>query len=354
MKTIDVVKTIRWIDSQIGETAKKAFFAREMLRGSAKVSLATVLRVSNELAIAQQAISNHPFALKVLASFGISALFDSQTTETILAEIGSHGGERPPDATLWNLLRKWDVMIGCVSPIEGLTVPTEVANETDFDELLTIQILRSEDASATVNTLQSVIEGVEELYQCFTTLKKDVSMEPLHIVYISSGSSIRLDLKGLSEPIKQIKNLLVEGWSLWRHRKATELSENSRALLASLKTLTEIDKQVEAGAMKKSDGEALKGRMQKAMMGLFHEGALPREVPTVETLSNAKLIELNPQKLLAAPVETEPSLTTAVTTEEPISAEEIASFDTNVNAHAQKAGKRPKTKKVRRRNRTQR
>ena len=271
-------------------------------RGAESLKLESLLDISNQIALAQQAVSGHPFAAKVLVSFGVDSLFDAKFVGNMLAKLV--GGEAEKHGTAgeyWPLFRRWQMMQECVKPLSELTVPVEVGQEKDFDDVLTIEILRGEDTTPTLETLCSVLEDIDDLYQAFLTLQKNVSAEPLRIIYVASGSSMRVDLKGLGEPIKHIKNLLVEGWSLWRHRKSTELAHNSRSLLSSLKTFSEIDKHVKTGAMGKADGEALKGRMQKAMLGLFGEGALPREIPTVENVSNYTLIEFGSPKLLEKP-----------------------------------------------------
>jgi hypothetical protein len=258
----------------------------------------------------------------------------------MLVEAPGEKGTRgdPAMDVLWTAVNAWEAMQMCAKPLMELTVPSEVAQEKEFDQVLTLEILRTEEDLPTLETLGKVVEPVEGLYQAFLSLQKKGSTEPLRIIYLASGSSLRVDLKGLGEPIKHIKNLLVEGWSLWRHRKATELAQNSRALLASLKTFAEVDKYVRSGAMRKADGDALKARIQKAMLGLFGEGALPREIPTVESVSNFTLIDFGgPKRLRNAPAV--PSEAIAKPGQPPAPGE-VEVIETQIRGQAKQSGKK--------------
>jgi hypothetical protein len=84
--------------------------------------------------------------------------------------------------------------------------------------------------------------------------------------------------------------------------------------------------------------------MQKAMIGWFNEGAFPREVPTVVSVSNVTLIDLNPPKLLSAPnVHTATNLTgrEARLTDGDIAAMESKSIQ-STNKKSKKSPKRSK------------
>jgi hypothetical protein len=344
MKTIDVIRTIKWIEGQVGKATKEFLLSRKLFRpdllerqaNDEKIGprVELIMKIVGEVAVAGQVMLTHPFALKVLTSFKIEQLFNSDFVSKRLSMLidkrEAQAGAIPGD--IWEMISRWDEMTSCVRPIQELTIPSEVVGESDYDETLTIQIVRSDEVSSTLETLQTVIEDINKLYEIFATLGTKVAVEPLRVIYIASGSSIRIDVKGLGEPIKHIKNLLVEGWSLWRHRKATELTENSRALLSSLKTFGEIEKQVKSGAMKRHEADTLKARIQKTMLSLYGEGALPREIPTVESVPNHTLIELKPQKLLSAPSSV--MLDESEVAEAPITVEEISPAEPVVKAKA--------------------
>lgn len=302
MKTVDVIATIDWVEEHVGSTTKEFLFSKRLYRdrevnGSATADI--VLRIVGEIAVTGQLIAGHPFARKVLEAFGITDLFDvTFINRTLIEFLGKETQPRGISEELWILLSRWEVMAGSSRPFSVLAIPPEVLKQTDFDDILTIQIVREGESLATLDSLQSVVADINKLYEAFALLDKSRQSKPLEIVHIASGSSLRIDLKGLAEAVKHLKSLLVEGWSLWRHRKATELTANSRALLSSLKTFKEIDKLAKDGSMSEHDAVALKAKMQKSMLNLFGEGALPREIPTVESVPNHLLIELSPQKLL--------------------------------------------------------
>ena len=68
---------------------------------------------------------------------------------------------------------------------------------------MTINI-RSEK-EITVDSLSKVFMRAHELYEEIVELMGITQDDQLRVIYVASGSSKRFDLRGLGEPIKQLK-----------------------------------------------------------------------------------------------------------------------------------------------------
>jgi hypothetical protein len=125
----------------------------------------------------------------------------------------------------------------------------------------------------------------------------------LEIIKLESGTGLRIDLKGLGEPIKEIKNLILEMWSKHRHKRVDEIVDHNRALASSIHLLEEIGRKVKKGNLTDEDGNRFKRAVVASALGLFKNGALIEEIPPVESIDNVKLLDGFGPKLLAAPPE---------------------------------------------------
>ncbi|HEX8096584.1 MAG TPA: hypothetical protein VF507_01055, partial [Pyrinomonadaceae bacterium] len=142
------------------------------------------------------------------------------------------------------------------------------------------------------------------LYEAVAIASGKKEFDPLTVIYATSGSSFRFDFKGLGEPIKQLKELLVEAWKKIRHRKADDFHHNSKAILEGLNLLSEIRSHNRHHVLDSETTMRLNQQIIKSMLGLFEVGALPREVQTIEIVSNEELMQGIQQKLLPpAPAE---------------------------------------------------
>ena len=95
----------------------------------------------------------------------------------------------------------------------------------------------------------------------------------LTIVKVDSGSSIRIDCKGLGEPIKHLKDLILEAWHKLRHKRAEEVSENSKAVLGSLAVIEKINARERDNSLSKEEAEQLRRTVITSVCGLFACGA---------------------------------------------------------------------------------
>ncbi len=125
------------------------------------------------------------------------------------------------------------------------------------------------------------------------------------VIYADSGSSFRFDFKGLGEPIKQIKSIFVDAWNNVRHRKADDFHHNGKAIIEGLDILRKIQSHRQQNILNPEDANRLSLLINKSMFDLLEAGALPREIPDTENVSNKEIMNGIQQKLLPpAPVAT--------------------------------------------------
>ena len=148
--------------------------------------------------------------------------------------------------------------------------------------------------------------------------------------------TLRIDLRGLGGPIKQIKELLLEGWSRIRHRHADDFRSNTKALLEGLHVVDALASNKHLDPESKS---RIRHRLVESMLNLFKASALPREVQPVEIIFNDTLIEGIQRRLL--PTRSIPIV--AAPAEEPVTVEfEEMPVEKQSSGTAPKAIRRPK------------
>ena len=307
MQTIEMLQTIKWISDQYSEKTRRTLFSTELFnRPPDHDKILDLLNATHEVSRVRATVLAHPSAVQVLEAFNLSEIVDETWPVRLSSVTG--GGERDVDLMqeLHNLLigtiRQWSMMLACVEPVQKLTTPPEVAAEKDFDEILTIDI-RSEK-EITVDSLSKVFMHASELYEGIARLMGITQGDRLQVIYVASGSSQRFDLRGLGEPIKRLKELIMELWQQIRYQRFEEAHRNNNVILNSLTVLEKIEAQRKKNALNDNEAELLRTQIFKSTMGLLDQGALIREIPPVETVQNQQLLEDRQQRLLPAPPET--------------------------------------------------
>jgi hypothetical protein len=163
--------------------------------------------------------------------------------------------------------------------------------------------------------LDTLAAAINHLTQLHTSITRAIgeSDTPLTLLYADSGSSVRLDLRGNGKGIKRLKELLIAAWNMLRHRKADDLATNGKAVLSTLSVIEEIHAQHKKGTIGPEHAANLTNEIIKATIGLFETGALPREIPSNENVSNLRLVQALQPKLLTGPPEGAPHPSTATT-----------------------------------------
>lgn len=306
MQTIELIETVKWLDGTIPVSMKKLILEqsgwRNSIRGDKSDDPSEALKATHDLAAVIFKVAAHPFAPKVLQEFELSDLLSDELPIQIARTFAT--GRVPemmtPDTEqkLYHLGRQWRLMTGMIGPVEKLTIPSAVSKEQDFDDILTLEIRTESDKKPPLSRIEDLLSAATKLYVAIAaaTTKGDVS--PLQVVYLTSGSGFRFDLKGLGEPMKRLKELLVEAWEKIRHRKSDDFHHNVKAVVKGLDVLAKV------GAHKHLEPETrarLTHDITESMFELFEAGALPREIKTVEVVSNAVLIDDFQKRLLPAP-----------------------------------------------------
>ncbi len=313
MQTIQFIQTVKWIKSQFGEVLIKTLLEREFLydlrripeEGIPEEVGGHVLEASHNLAMVQPKLLSHPWAGSILKAFGLSQLLDTAfpvtLARTIIRRKEGHHGIGEVYEILNGVSRPWRILWGSIDPIEAITTPKEVIEEKDFDDFLTVELRCATNINPTIETVGDILKSVNALYTNIAKLQGAKDAENLTAIYAASGSSFRFDFKGLGEPIKQIKHLLIEGWQAIRHRCAGDLRSNNKATLSGLKVLADIKEKRDKNVIKDEDADKLSQKIVNSMLDLYEKGGLIREIPVVEEVSNQRLIEELQPKRLPAP-----------------------------------------------------
>jgi hypothetical protein len=210
--------------------------------------------------------------------------------------------ERPLSqwSVMHRLLNQYDRMISCVQPFTILTIPPDLLSEPRED-LLAINL--SDRDHLDLKVLAKVVSEVEALYDSLNRVFGRTDATPLQVIKVESGSSLRIDLKGLADTIKELKNAVLEIWSKHRHKKADEIIDQHRVVSSGIEVLTEIDVRVKKKELTNEDGMRFRRAIVQSTLGLFKNGALIDEIPPTETVNNVKLLDGFAYRLLAAPQE---------------------------------------------------
>lgn len=307
MQTIDFIQTSKWIIAQFSDDTKINLFTNKPFtrpeREEPRKLISVLVSASHELASLQERFATHIYAPEILRVFGLDELlnkeFPIQIAEAILGKpespVGPGGDIRDLLAPIWS---KWRIFTSCIEPVEELTIPRDVLNEKDFDDVLTVELRYERDTHPKLETVSESLSNLSTLYAAISTILGMREYSPLVMIFADSGSAVRFDIKGLGEPIKQLKLLIVDLWNKYRHRKAEDYQNNSKALLDGLEVIRQINSLQQKGVFNNEDAERYTRQIIEPALALFEAGALPREIPRVEIVSNQVLLEGIQRKLL--------------------------------------------------------
>lgn len=316
MQTIQFIQTVRWLEAQFSGTPLLHMILQgEVLharRGPGEFDPKVnepLLTASHQLAMLQPRLQSRPLVPAIMNAFGLSVLLDPsfpvQLAKITLTREKQESVSEVMRDLLHDIVRAWRCLSECVGPIEGITTPDAVTQEKDFDDILTVQLEYEQGKEPTVQTISNVLKDANDLYLDVAKLLGAKDAKTLVAIYVASGSDYRFDFKGLGEPIKEIKNLLVEIWGKIRHRQADILERKNTAVLSSLTALEKLKDGRDKQAISQEDADKFAEKIIKASLDLFKHGALIREIPAVEAVSNQKLIEGFQQKQLPGATVTE-------------------------------------------------
>ena len=275
MQTIEMLQTIKWLSSQYSEGTRSILFTDELFnRPPERDAAIALLNAAHEISRVRATLIARPFAAQVLESFNLGQLLDENWPVHLSSLLGIKDRETSQMQELHNtlseIIKNWSLMQDCVGPVQELTTPSEVINEENFDEILTINI-RSEK-EITVDSLSKVFMRAHELYEEIVELMGITQDDQLRVIYVASGSSKRFDLRGLGEPIKQLKKLILELWRKVRYQHIEDFRMSNNAILESLTTLKEINAQRENNTLSHDEAKSLHTKIFKSAIALLMRG----------------------------------------------------------------------------------
>lgn len=294
MQTQKVVKTIRWIQSLIATKELKNFLFAENIE---EISRSDFVFYIQEVGRISEIILQNAYAVEVLKNFGLGFLLDRAALSKRLSwlispeRVRAGGGTKEPqDVKEDPIFIAWQCMIGCVTPLENLTIPKELHGDKVPENILTMEIRSPIQRATSLPQFAKAVSLIEEVYESVVRVYRTEGNGSLTIIKVGSGSVIRIDCKGLGEPIKHLKDLIIEAWYKLRHKKAEKIIENNKAILSSLAIMDEIADRERDKILEREEAEQLRRKIITSVYGLFEYGTLIAEIPEKEMVQNAQLL----------------------------------------------------------------
>ena len=293
MQTRVVINKIRWIRSQLDDELKEWLFSV----GSESSSTNVVHNIV-EATRFTELVSRDAAAVQILRAFGLGPLIDReelhkwiQWLATARSRRSSEEAQEKQETTKDPIASAWRIMIDSVDPIEDLTTPEEMRTPELPETFISFELVSIAPENTPLPRLAKATAFAEEAYETVCRVYQTKDSGTLAVVKVESGSSIRIDCKGLGEPIKHLKDLILEAWHKLRHKRAEEVLENSKAVLGSLAVFEQIKAREEDKSLSKEEAEQLRRKVITSVCGLFECGALIAEIPSQETVENTKLLD---------------------------------------------------------------
>jgi hypothetical protein len=301
MQTLQVIETIKWIEGKVSTRAKKLLLTTYeegtmSKREPTAASMLASFSAFQDLAVSRQEFVSRPDAVEVLRAFGCSALVDEKFIYITLPEIVLKASSQD----LLAPAIAWRRMIDTVDAWRILTIPTPIQGEVPSPKILSFQLHYSTSSTPDLTDLSKATALITDIYEAVSMVDGQKSAR-LGIIKIDSGSAIRLDLEGLPETIKHVKDFFFEAWQKLRNWKVDQIHENNQALLESLEVLTVIKQKETEGVLTSEVANNLRTRLLQSVLGLFRQGVLLTDIPAIEETDNQRLLSAIAPKLLAAP-----------------------------------------------------
>lgn len=237
----------------------------------------------------QVAVAAIPNAFEVFEAFGLTEILSSDFADTLLSRmVGDRSHSQ--SSGLPRLWQNWRAMLLSSTPLERLLIPGDVRGDTAPPNILRLDIPEHSDPLYCDQVVE-IISAAQRLYIAIcAALELPDSDDRLAVAYIATGTSFRIDIRGISDAIKQMKLLIESSWRLVRHRHAEELTAKNTAMLDSLETIQHIHSRVKRKSLKPEEGERLKQCVVRATLDLFKHGALPEGAGSHEVVDNYTLL----------------------------------------------------------------
>lgn len=304
MQVLEVIRTLRWIQSLFAEETLDLLFNWEPARsqdGKREVSALSILSATQDLASVSRAIRQNPHAVELLKAFNLEVLLDN----TFIAKFGLEAVMAAEDNLIRKKLREirpaWLTMIGCIHALDKLGTPRELRDEKLKAAIISLELRHRGRRKPNLPDLSRATGLLQELYAATARIYRMKSEGRLTILKVDSGETIRIDCKGVPDVVKHLRSFVTEAWYRIRHEKAEEVFANNRVMLSSLAAMREISAQESTGTFSPEESELLRRRAVNSVLGLFESGGLLVDIPAEERIDNIGLLESFMPKLLPAP-----------------------------------------------------
>jgi hypothetical protein len=313
MNTFQFIETAQWLVSIVNESAVKDLvdprFAETLLRGDVKDPsdfIARVFEATHELATLRPRIIANQNAVEIVKAFGLDSLMDPKFPTGVAKSLSIAAAEQRAGPgtghAIYEILSPisatWRRFVSCIQPIDHLLIPREISVGEPSIEILTLEIRKPGNSKPNAEVMASILTNIDRIYRSVTDALQKESVPPLELVFLTSGSDVRFDLKGVGDAVKYVKELFIEGWEKIRHRKSDDFRQNTKAALEGLHTLDVLSAH---RALDPETKQRISHHIVDSMLELFKAGALPRDIQPVEIVSNDQLMSGIQQKLLPAP-----------------------------------------------------
>ena len=246
MQRREVINKIRWIHSQVPDDLEAWMFpppgAKDIEPGNAIQNIHDVSRFV-------EVLSRDATAVQILRAFHLSALLDRKEffgwVDRLFSVETAHKMRDDSDKKEMvpedSVAIAWRTMIGSVDPIENLTTPEEMRTPELPETFISFELSSIAAENTPLPRLAKATAFAEEAYETVWRAYQIKGSGTLAVVKVESGSSIRIDCKGLGEPIKHLKDLILEAWHKLRHKRAEEVLVNNEVVLGSLAAFEQIN-----------------------------------------------------------------------------------------------------------------
>ena len=294
MQTRTVINKIRWIRSQLPGELEEFLFSEPSETDPISFD---VFKLTSEVSRFAELVARDAAASEILRAFGMTPLLNRnefpQWIETVFISKtrrlrqSKEENETPPSDPI---AIAWRSMIRSVDPIENLTTPEEMREPELPETFISFELASVAAQNTSLARLAKATDFADQAYETVCRIYETKGSPTLAVVKVDSGSSIRIDCKGLGEPIKHLKDLILEAWHKVRHKRVEEVLENNKAVLGSLAVMEKINARERDESLSREEAEQLRRKIMTSVFGLFECGALIAEIPSQETVENTELL----------------------------------------------------------------
>lgn len=159
------------------------------------------------------------------------------------------------------------------------------------NEILDFDIVCPEKDGIAPSQLISILESIETLHKNISRVL-GLDSTPINIVFMESGSNIKISIKGVAEVIEKIKTAIIQIWQQIRFRELDKFDRKLESVEKAVDLLVYIQEKQNKNELDGHEASLAVDAIWENTLNIIKAGALPSE----EFESND---ELNTEKLLS-------------------------------------------------------